>query len=270
MIRLLKIELLKLRPARYFWIFLGLYVLILIGIPIGAMALGNWITDELMPADSPIKSILPFYDFADIWQNFAYLYHLYFFAILPMSLVVINVAQEFSLQTARQNIIDGMSRGEFFLGKFLFIFTLAAVITVVVFLICLIFGLLYSPVQDVGVMFANVEFIGAYFIQLVHAFLFAMLIGLVVRRTGIGVVVMFFYGLIEMFVEALIRYAADLPKLADLLPSAATKVLIHAPFPKYALEKTITTIQGSDLIVSLGWIAVLIVVNRWIIIRRDF
>ena len=268
MIRLLQIEYLKLKPARYFWILLGLYVVILVGIPIGTYALGNWITENILPDDSPLKNILPFYDFADIWQNFTFLYQ--YFTVFLMSLVVINVAQEFSLQTARQNIIDGMSRQEFFNGKVLFILSLAALMSVVVFALCVIFGLLYSPVTDTQVMFLNVEFVGAYFLQLVHSFLFAMFIALLIRRTGIGVVAMIFYGGIESFAEAIIRYAIDLPWLANLLPSASTKVLIHSPFPKYILQKTIIDIQGSDLMISLGWITVLILVNRWIILRRNF
>ncbi|MCH2199205.1 MAG: hypothetical protein MK081_10520 [Flavobacteriales bacterium] len=267
MIRLISIELLKLKPARYFWILLVLFFVILVGIPIGTYALGSWITNNVMPDESPLKDIIPFYDFADIWQNFTFLYQ--YFTVLLSSLIVINVAQEFSLQTARQNVIDGMSRGEFFKGKFLLILSLAAVVSIVVFLLCLIFGLMYSPVTDTHSMFMNVEFIGAYFLHLVHDFLLAMFVALLIRRTGIGVVVLIFYGWIEQFAAALIEYAAGLPFLASILPNAATKVLIHSPFNKYALSQTFTYIRWEDMAISIAWIIILILLNRWIINRRD-
>ncbi len=265
--RLLQIELLKLRPARYFWVLGGLFIAILIGIPIGTYALGNWLIENLFPKNGVFQNILPFYDFADIWQNFTFLFQ--YATILLSSLVVINVAQEFSLSTARQQVIDGLSRREFFRGKIYLMLAISGVITSLVFLIGLVFGLMYSPVTSPAVMFANVEFIGAYFLHLLHDFLLAMFVAQLVRRTGIAVVIFIFYGWIESFIGALVRFAWQKPLLADLLPNAATKVLIHNPFPKYALEKTVTTLQWGDLAISFGYIIFWLLINRWLLLRRD-
>lgn len=138
-----------------------------------------------------------------------------------------------------------------------------------VFLIGLIFGLLNSPVTSVDVIFANIEFVGAYFLHLIHDFLLAMFVAQIVRRTGIAVVILIFYGWIESFIGALVRFGWQKPLLADLLPNAATKVLIHNPFPKYALEKTVTTVQWGDLAISVGYIIFWLLINRWLLMRRD-
>jgi hypothetical protein len=267
MMRLLHIELLKLRPARYFWILMGLFVVILIGIPIGTYALGSWIVDNIMPGESPLEDILPFYDFADIWQNFTFLYQ--YATVLLSALVAINIAQEFSLSTARQQVIDGLSRSEFFKGKLYLLIAMAATVALLVAVIGFVFGFMYSPVTELSVVFANFEFVGAYFLHLLQDFLLAMFIAQLIRRTGIAVVVLIFYGWIESFVSALFRFAWDMPLVADLLPNTATKVLISNPFPKYALQKTITSVEPGDLAISLGYIAFWIVVNRWLFLRRD-
>lgn len=265
--RLLQIELLKLRPARYFWVLGGLFIAILVGIPIGTYALGSWLIENLFPKNGVFQDILPFYDFADIWQNFTFLFQ--YATILLSSLVVINIAQEFSLSTARQQVIDGLSRKEFFRGKIYLLLTLAGAVSVFVFLIGLIFGLLYSPVKSPEIIFANIEFIGAYFLHLMHDFLLAMFVAQIVRRTGIAVVILIFYGWIESFIGALVRFAWKQPLIADLLPNSATKVLIHNPFAKYALEKTVTTVQWGDMAISLGYIIFWLFINRWLLLRRD-
>lgn len=265
--RLLSIELLKLRPAKYFWILLSLFLIILIGIPIATYSLGSWITENLMPSDSPISDILPFYDFADIWHNFTFLFM--YFTFLLSSLVVINVAQEFSLQTARQHVIDGLSKHEFFKAKLLFILVLALVITLVVFVLGLVFGGAYSPVNDMGSVFMNVQYIGAYFLHLMHSFLLAMFVALLIKRTGIGVVVFLFYGWIEPLAEAFIRYYFEWPTIANMLPSAATKVLITNPFMKYGLARTYTSVQPEHLTIAAGWMLLLLFVNYKLVTKRD-
>lgn len=265
--RLLSIEFMKVRPAKYFWILLSLFAFILAAIPIGTHALGSWIIDNLLPADLPIQNVLPLFDFADIWQNFTFIYQ--FFTVLISSIVAIQIAQEFSLRTARQQIIDGLSRKEFFLGKIYFLLALAAAVSLVVLVICLVFGLVYSPVTDFESIVLNIEFIPAYFLHLFHDFLWAMFIAILIRRTGIAVVVLIFYGWVEGILHAIVQFALKMEWLARLLPNGATKVLIHNPFSKYALMETQTTIAISDLAISLGYITLLLVLNYWMIKKRD-
>lgn len=265
--RLLSIEFMKVKPTKYFWILLSLFAFILTAIPIATYSLGSWIVENLIPGDLPIQNVLPLYDFVDIWQNFTYIYQ--FFTVLVSSIVAIQIAQEFSLRTARQQIIDGLSRKEFFLGKVYFLTALAGAITLVVFVICLTFGLIYSPVKDAESIFLNIEFIPAYFLHLFHDFLWAMFIAILIRRTGIAVVVLIFYGWIEGIVQAILEFALRLEWIARILPNSATKVLIHNPFGKYALMETQTSIAATDLAISLFYIGLLLYVNYLLIKKRD-
>ncbi|MFT4683181.1 MAG: ABC-2 type transport system permease protein [Flavobacteriales bacterium] len=265
--RLLRIELLKLAPAKYFWILMMMFLVIMMAIPVTTVFLSDWIVDSFL-SELGVEQINVLFDFSDIWQNFTFVFQ--YFTVLLSSLVVINVAQEFSLSTARQQVIDGLSRREFFQGKLLFIGTMALGVTLVAAVLCLVFGYMYSSVTEMDTVLSHIQFIPAYFLHLVHDFLFAMFIALLIRRTGIGVVVLIFYGWIESIPEAVFRYGLKWEWLANLLPNGATKILIGNPFPKFILQQTDVSVQPTDLFISLGYIGFWLFLNRWLIMKKDF
>ena len=133
----------------------------------------------------------------------------------------------------------------------------------------LVFGGAYSPVNDMDSVFMNVQYIGAYFLHLMHSFLLAMFVALLIKRTGIGVVVFLFYGWIEPLAEAFIRYYFEWPTIANMLPSAATKVLITNPFMKYGLARSYTSVQPEHLTIAAGWMLLLLFVNYKLVTKRD-
>lgn len=267
MMRLLKIELLKLMPARYFWILMMIFLVIMIAIPVTTAFLSDWVVDTFL-SNLGVEQIAVLFDFNDIWQNFTFVFQ--YFTVLLSSLVLINVAQEFSLTTARQQVIDGLSRREFFKGKLIVMASMALAVTIVATILCLIFGYIYSPVTDINSVLRHIQFIPAYFLHLMHDFLFAMFIALLIRRTGIGVVILIFYGWLESIPEAILRYGLEWEWFANLLPNAATKILIGNPFSKFILQQTDVTLQPTDIMISVGYIGFWLIINRWLILKKDF
>ena len=173
MMRLLKIELLKLLPAKYFWILMMIFLVIMIAIPVTTSLLSDWVVNSFL-SNLGVEQIAVLFDFNDIWQNFTFVFQ--YFTVLLSSLVLINIAQEFSLTTARQQVIDGLSRKEFFKGKLIVMASMALAVAIVATILCLVFGYLYSPVTDLGSVLKHIQFIPAYFLHLMHDFLFAMFI----------------------------------------------------------------------------------------------
>lgn len=267
MIRLLQFEYLKAKPSRYFWVLLLVFGLFLIALPISIYALGEWIVNNVMPGEFVLQNILPFYDFEDIWQNFTFLFQ--YLTLFLSCLIIINVAQEFNLKTIRQHVIDGMSRVQIFWGKIYLILALALTMTLFVGVLGLVFGTLYSPIHGADIILRNIEFLGAYFLHIVHELLFAMLFAVIIRRPGIATVVFIFYAGIASFTNMFVRYGLGYPLLADILPYGSTKVLIDTPFPKYILWETQDFIRGQDLAITLAYIGLLMLVNGWIITKKD-
>ena len=116
---------------------------------------------------------LGFFNFPDIWQNIAYVVAIG--KIFLGVIVIMNVTNEFSNGTLKQNLIDGLSKKEFLQSKLLTNFIFAAVSTLFVFAISLILGFVFSNSQDA--VFRGVEFIGAYFIKLAFFFSFCLFMG---------------------------------------------------------------------------------------------
>jgi hypothetical protein len=123
MIRLFEIEWLKLKNYKIFWILFGLYFLGLLVVCSGGMFLLEYIKRTGGDFKGIDPTILPLYDFPDVWQNTIYVAT--FFKLFLAFIVIISICNDINYRTLRQNIIDGLSKKEFLISKFTLIFSLS-------------------------------------------------------------------------------------------------------------------------------------------------
>ena len=195
MLHLLKLEWLKVKNYRAFWIFLALYIISLYGINQIAFSLQGEIKKNNVPL-----TIFP-YDFPAVYQTIAWVssWLLYF----PGMLMILVITNEYNFKTHRQNIIDGLTRQQFVLAKILFGLVIAVITTLSCFLIALYFGSSYSKTFS----FNGIEYIGYSFIQTLCYLFFAMILAVLMRRSGLAMAVFFLYGLVfEQLIGGLIDY----------------------------------------------------------------
>jgi hypothetical protein len=134
----------------------------------------------------------------------------------------------------------------------------------------MIVGLLWSPAQGFPFIVKNIEFIPAYFLQLVGFQLFALVMALLIKRSGLVLALLIFYVyVIEPIVEAIIRYHYKLVWLADILPMSGIGGVIPQPFTKYLLQETQTFVAASDVLVCLIYIGLFIWISLRVIEKRD-
>lgn len=222
MLRLLKLEWLKVKNYRAFWIFLGLYIIALFSI--------NWIAyqlqGEIKKNNVPLK-IFP-YDFPAVYQTIAWVssWLLYF----PGMLMILVITNEYNYKTHRQNIIDGLTRRQFVAAKILFGLAIALLTTISCFLIAIYFGSSYSG----SISFYGIQYIGFSFIQTLCYLLLAMILALFMRRSGLAMAVFFLYGLVfEQLFGGLIDYKILNNGTARFyFPLEASDVLIPITFGK--------------------------------------
>ena len=134
MTELLKIEWLKLKSYRAFWIMVGLHLFTLFSTIIGLPAMLDFIADKTND-NVYIKAFkIVAFNFADIWQNIAYVAGWrWSIKVLLALLVIILISNEFTFLTIRSNIIHGRSRTQFMLGKLSVVFLLTLISTVALF-----------------------------------------------------------------------------------------------------------------------------------------
>lgn len=251
MLHLLKVDLKKLIDYRTFWIICGLYFFTLILGAASGMEFLKWLggTFDQFGQNVNIDRI-PIYHFPDIWQNLAWTAGLLKMGLAIM--VVISITNEFTYRTIRQNVIDGLSREQFLVSKILTNLLLAALSMIAVFLIATIAGAIYSPAFDLPYGFTGIEFFPAYFLE-VFAFLsFALMLGVMVQRSGLTIVLLLNSYLIELIIkENLDNY---FPNLIQFFPLESIMNLVPLPFARYAFQEIRDYVTFGSVAIAIVWI----------------
>lgn len=202
MLRLLKIEWLKLRGYKAFWIMVGLYLFILFSIIFGLPEFLDYVAAKSNET-AVIKAFKTIaFNFTDIWQNIGYVAGMrWFIKIFLALLVLVFISNEFSYLTVRSNILSGMSRTQFMLGKLSVVFLLALISTVVLFISGLYLGFRFSSTITMGAVLGRIHWLAYYFIEIYTYLTFALLIGILIRKTGFAIITLLSYNFIELIIQ---------------------------------------------------------------------
>ncbi len=220
---LLKIEWLKVKNYKAFWIFSILYAFAILGINYT-----GYYVNELTVQNVPMGSALlgsP-YSFPKVWGTVGFMssWLLYF----PGILFIMLLTNEFNFKTHRQNIIDGWTRQQFITVKFVFAILFSLVATFFNFLVALLFGFISTGSHF---SFGGIENVGYIFIQTIAYITFAMFLAVLFRKSGAAIAVFFLYGLIfEFIICMLINHKLDLSPVGYFLPLQVTDVMLPIPF----------------------------------------
>ena len=222
--------------------------------------------------------------------NFPYIWHLntwiaswlkLFFAIVIVSMT----ANEYSNKTIKQNLIDGLSKKEFLMSKFLMVISFSILSTIFVFLVSLILGLLYSDFTEISIIFSDLSYFLGYFVKLVGFFSMCLFLGLLVKRSAFALgFLILWWGIFE---NLIIRFFAwwlfgkeGSEKVMHFMPLEAMSNLIVEPITKFKAVKSLSTQLGANLsidyavhwyniLIVLGWTAIFIYLSYALLKKRD-
>jgi ABC-2 type transport system permease protein len=248
---LLKIDLKKLTNYTTFWVVSGLYFTTLIFFTGSGMEFLKMLVrlGAKFGTDININRI-PLYHFPDVWQNIVYVSG--FFKVMLAILVVISITNEFSYRTIRQNIIDGLSRWEFLKTKIFTNLLLSLMSAVVIFLIGLVTGLIYTPQVQWHDVFSDLEFIPAYSLEVFTFLSYALLLGILIQRSGLTILMLLFSNLIEFFIKA--RLPDDAEFIKPFFPMESMSNLVSIPFPRYVFMEIQDYVSGVSVAIVLVWL----------------
>lgn len=240
MLQLLKVEWMKVKHYRTFWVLSILYLISVFGV--------NYISylfwDARPKNNDMSKAIIgtPF-DFPDVWHVVSFTSS--FLMFMLGLLIIISFTNEYSYKTHRQNIIDGWSRNQFITVKISLAIIVAFAATIAVFITALLFGLYESTASFT---FEKIEFIGYFFIQAVSYCSIALLFSLLFKRSGITIGVYFLYTLIleNMLAGFLNRYADNIGRY---LPLETTDNLIRVPVFKVIINQLTASYNTTALLI---------------------
>ncbi|HSD13185.1 MAG TPA: ABC transporter permease [Flavobacterium sp.] len=222
--------------------------------------------------------------------NFPYIWHFntYFVAWLKLFLAVVIVsmiANEYSYGTLKQNLIDGMSKKEFILSKFITVLLFAGISTLFVFIVTLILGYSFSSYNELSIVFSDLEYLFAYFIKLVAFFSFCLFLGILIKRSAfaLGFLMLWFfiekiiYGLMGKFVFEDFDKASVIFKY---FPLESMSNLIVEPISRLSFIKTVSTQIGVEnskdydvhffpILITLIWTVIFVLMSFKILKKRD-
>ncbi|HEX5168806.1 MAG TPA: hypothetical protein VFW11_06510 [Cyclobacteriaceae bacterium] len=250
-LHLLKIDLKKLTSYRTFWVVCGLYFLTLGTTTASGMEFLKWLARTFDKFGSKLNiNRIPLYHFPDVWLNLAWWSG--FFKILLGIMVVISITNEFSYRTIRQNIIDGLSRWDFLASKILTNVLLSLMSVSMVFIIALVTGLIYTPEIRLDFMMTDMEFYPAYFLE-VFAFLsYALMLGIMVQRSGLTIILLLLSFMLEMIIkENIDEYV---PWLIKFFPMESISSLVPVPVYRYAFQEIQDYVDPVSVAIALGWL----------------
>ena len=227
--------------------------------------------------------------------NFPYIWHFntYVAALFKIFLAIVIVsmmANEYTYGTLKQNLIDGLSKKEFILSKFLVVGTFAVASTLFVFVMSLILGYSFSSYNEMGIVFSDLEYLLAFFVKLTAFFSFCLFLGILVKRSAFALGFLFIWFIAENIFYWIIKFVIlggdDKHKnfgdtIIQFFPMESMSNLIKEPFTRLSAIKTIeTTIGGakvakdysvhfSEISIALLWAFIFILTSYYILKKRD-
>lgn len=267
MTKVLKLEYLKFKSYRPFWIILGLFVLAYFALGFSTKRFLTFLLDEGPDEFKHFTEAgLPMFDFIDLWQNLAYI--TFMFKYILAFVVIISICTEYSHKTIRQNFIDGLSRKEFIASKLGLIASLSILAGLLLLLLGLALGLLYSPVTSPEYIFMKLQFVPAYMLEVFCFLCFAMFIAFLLRRTGFAIVLFVLYSLaIEPIATAIMWHEYEIP--VWYFPVRGINNLIPVPFAKYIFREVQDYVALRHIAAALGWAALFIFFSFSLLRKRD-
>ncbi len=253
---LLRIELHKILPYRTAWailaIFVTLFLLILYAsskVTINGQELGE-----------------NMYKLPELWQRLTYIAS--FFNLLFGILLIVLVTDEYSFRTLRQQVIDGLSRADLVLAKFYVVLGLGVFGTVLLVVMGLYFGLIYSPDRSMSAIFGQIDALSYYFVQAVGYMTLAMLFAFVIRKSGLAIIAFIIYAkVVEPIIQFRLPDTIDqyLPMkvFASLTPMPGQDVLDQLTAPTQMLSPAWATLP------AIGYIMLFCLLSLYTLKLRD-
>lgn len=263
--RLFRIELIKIRSNASFWVLLSLHIaIILLLVLSGKLFLRSLNIDGDFMKNAINTASVPLYQFPDIWHNVTWVAG--FLKFILAIFVIISITGEISYNTLRQSVMNGLSRADFIASKLSMIVLISFISTLFIFLTSLVLGLISTPEVEMHDLIKYSGFVPAYFLLLTAYMIFAMLIGLLIKRTGLAMGLMFLYTLI---IEPVVLLRIHTAWIKGLFPIKAINNLIHMPFGKYALREIQDYVSVKEILIVVAYMAIFIWCTYLLLKKRD-
>lgn len=245
----------------------GLYTFLM---PFAIFVMENYQAAPGLPAKET------FFTFPAIWEYQGYSGSWFSFLFLGF-MGILMITTEVSNKTMRQNIISGMTRTEFFLGKLYMILLISLYATLVYFVSTVLIGSFYPEKFAIADMLNGHNWATArYFLLNLGYLSFGLFLGLLLRKNGLAI---FSYMAYIIFLEPLLRWGVHkeiyddrsmnfypMNALEDLMPNPFFQVVDN--FSNMTEFRLLLSYQEASIVAILSILLFLILAYR-LLLSRD-
>ncbi len=277
MLRLLNIELHKLRYSRSAKVLITTYFILITFIALIAAIEFNIGQVNFRLADQGI------FNFPFIWHFNSYVAgHLKLFLAI---IIVSMMSNEYSNRTLKQNLIDGLSKKEFIFSKFLTVVVFALISTLFLLVVSIILGYSFSDYTEISIVLSDMEYLLAYFIKLTGFFAFCLFLGILVKRSAFALGFLFIWWVLENILYGFLTYRvfrdSDIAEnIMQFFPLSSMSNLVVEPISRLNFIQSAATQLGSEidkdygvhwyqLLIVICWTALFVFLSYRLLQRRD-
>lgn len=244
MLKLLKIELKKIKSYKAFWVCIVLYTILF---PL----LFTGIRNININASLKETAFSMMYSFPNLWHNVSYFAG--WFNILLYLIMILLVTNEYIFKTLRQNIIDGLSKAEIIGGKLLLGGAFSLYSTILIVITGLLSAYFFAPDTFTNeLIFGKLSFVAAYFLQTFGYMTFAILLSFIFKRQGFTII---FFIIYSTMIENIIALRTP-ENIAKYFPLETFSNLIKNPFSKYISGAVQEAPETNFIIASIAYILI--------------
>ena len=196
------------------------------------------------------------YSFENTWQTTSYATG--FLLMLPALLIIILITNEYTYKTSRQNVIDGWSRQQFIDVKLVMALLVALISTLMVVFTALLFALFSGTDFSLN----SFSHVGFFFLKALSYNMIAVLVSVLIKRTGFAIGLYFIYLGSENIVSQLLDvwsmkirkdHDVDLGGMGDYLPMNASDGLLTFPENNFkSLAQNVLPTDYTMLVLALA------------------
>lgn len=163
--------------------------------------------------------------FPNIWQTFTWVAS--WFNVLLAIMVIVITGNEFASRSFRQQVMTGLSRNEWLIGKLTLVIGLALFGLALVIIAGGIFGLIFTNNLSLADIFLKSGILFVYFLQAIGYMVLALLLITLLRSNALAIVM---YMLYFIFIEPVIRLLCPV----ELRPWFPVKIISRlTPMPEF-------------------------------------
>jgi ABC-2 type transport system permease protein len=121
-----------------------------------------------------------------------------------------------------------------------------------IFVIGLLTGLIYSQVITFDRIITDLEFFFAYFLEIFFYLSYALMISVLIQRSGLTIIILLLSQMIELIITSNID--DSVPQIIAYFPMKSIWYLIEIPYTRYAFQEIKDYLDFKTIGIVIGWI----------------